>query len=176
MKVLLIATQHTMAVHGPSRAKAPLTKLSSVLGNSVHYSDSPALFHLILCRFLVLPALSLNDGVLHCDIVKGSFDTTGFYTFIECLLDTMQPLPAPNSVIVMDNCWIHKHLAIVELIESRYFHYFNFWMIINHHVGVCAVSICHLILLITTVFYSPPHLPMECSCCIHKKCHFERFW
>jgi hypothetical protein len=32
----------------------------------------------------------------------------------------MQPFPAPNSVIVMDNCRIHKHPSIVELIESRY--------------------------------------------------------
>lgn len=31
----------------------------------------------------------------------------------------MQPFPAPNSVIVMDNCPIHKHPDIRELIESR---------------------------------------------------------
>jgi hypothetical protein len=46
-----------------------------------------------------------------------------FYTFIDRLLDQMQPFPAPNSVIVMDNCRIHKHPAIVELIESRYVFY-----------------------------------------------------
>lgn len=32
----------------------------------------------------------------------------------------MQPYPAPNSVIVMDNCRIHKDPEIIELIESRY--------------------------------------------------------
>ncbi len=32
----------------------------------------------------------------------------------------MQPFPAPNSVIVMDNCRIHKHPDIVDLIHSRY--------------------------------------------------------
>ena len=64
--------------------------------------------------------LSLNDGIIHCDIVEGSFDTELFYTFINRLLDQMQPFPAPNSVIIMDNCRIHKHPAIVELIESRY--------------------------------------------------------
>lgn len=70
-------------------------------------------------RYSVLPALSLNDGILHCDIVEGSFDSQLFYQFIQRLLDQMQPYPAPNSVIVMDNCRIHKHPAIIELIEER---------------------------------------------------------
>jgi hypothetical protein len=70
-------------------------------------------------RFSVLPALSLNDGILHCDIVEGSFDSQLFYQFIERLLDQMQPYPAANSVIVMDNCRIHKHTDILELIEQR---------------------------------------------------------
>lgn len=70
-------------------------------------------------RFSVLPALSLNDGILHCDIVEGSFDSQLFYEFIERVLDQMQPYPAVNSVIVMDNCRIHKHPAILDLIEQR---------------------------------------------------------
>jgi len=69
--------------------------------------------------FSVLPALSLNDGIIHCDIVEGSFDTQLFYVFINRLLDQMQPYPGPNSVIIMDNCRIHKHPDIIELIESR---------------------------------------------------------
>lgn len=32
----------------------------------------------------------------------------------------MQPYPAPNSVIVMDNCRIHKSPRIREMIESRF--------------------------------------------------------
>jgi hypothetical protein len=63
--------------------------------------------------------LSLEDGVLHCDIVEGAFDADLFRTFIERLLDNMQPHPAPNSVIVMDNCRIHKNPLVLELIESR---------------------------------------------------------
>ena len=70
-------------------------------------------------RYSVLPALSLEEGVLHCAIVEGAFDTASFYTFIEHTLDHMQPFPAPNSVIVMDNCCIHKHPDIQNLIESR---------------------------------------------------------
>jgi transposase len=32
----------------------------------------------------------------------------------------MQPYPAPNSVIVMDNCRIHKSPRIREMIETRF--------------------------------------------------------
>lgn len=76
------------------------------------------MFLLYVLRFSVLPTLSLNDGILHCDIVEGSFDSQLFYQFVGRLLDQMQPYPAPNSVIVMDNCRIHKHPAILELIHE----------------------------------------------------------
>jgi hypothetical protein len=52
-------------------------------------------------------------------MVEGSFCAETFYTFISGLLDKMQPYPHPNSVIVMDNCKIHKNPVIRELIESR---------------------------------------------------------
>jgi transposase len=70
-------------------------------------------------RYSVLPALSLREGIIHCEIVEGSFCTETFLQFIEGLLDNMQAYPAPNSVIVMDNCRIHKHPEILELIDSR---------------------------------------------------------
>ncbi|KIN97848.1 hypothetical protein M404DRAFT_159410, partial [Pisolithus tinctorius Marx 270] len=68
----------------------------------------------------VLPALSLRDGIMHCEVVEGSFCMETFTLFIKWLLNKMQPFPALNSVIVMDNCSIHKHPDIVALIESRY--------------------------------------------------------
>jgi hypothetical protein len=74
---------------------------------------------LCILRFSVLPALSLNEGILHVDVVEGSFDTELFYQFIERVLDQMEPYPASNSVIVMDNCRIHKHPSIIELIHER---------------------------------------------------------
>lgn len=55
-------------------------------------------------RFSVLAALSLTDGILDCDVVEGSFDTRLFYQFIERVLNRMQPYPAPNSVIITENC------------------------------------------------------------------------
>ena len=65
-------------------------------------------------------ALSLEDGILHCEIVEGSFRADTFALFIQNLLEHMQLFPAPNSVIVMDNCHIHKNPFIQELIAARY--------------------------------------------------------
>ncbi|KAJ3886918.1 hypothetical protein C8J55DRAFT_378906, partial [Lentinula edodes] len=43
-----------------------------------------------------------------------------FYDFISALLTCMQPFPAPNSVIVMDNARIHKNPCVLDLIASWY--------------------------------------------------------
>jgi hypothetical protein len=121
MKVLLIGVRRTMDVLGRYEAKWLLEKHSSVEENGECILD------LCLCpsdfpitSYSVLPALSLEEGILHCDIIEGSFDGGLFYNFISHLLDQMQPYPAPNSVIVMDNCRIHKNSQITDLIESRY--------------------------------------------------------
>jgi hypothetical protein len=71
------------------------------------------------CSFSVLPALSLDSGILHCEIVEGSFCTKTFNHFIEGLLNNMHPYPSSNSVIVMDNCHIHKHPDTQAMIEAR---------------------------------------------------------
>jgi len=67
----------------------------------------------------VLPAVSLQEGVLCESIVEGSFSTKTFKTFIERLLKNMQPYPAPNSVVVMEDCTLHRHQDIIDLIHSR---------------------------------------------------------
>ena len=56
--------------------------------------------------------------MLSVKIVEGSFNTELFTEFIEGLLDRMHPFPAKNSVIVMDNCRIHKSLAVIQMIED----------------------------------------------------------
>ncbi|KIK22841.1 hypothetical protein PISMIDRAFT_101702, partial [Pisolithus microcarpus 441] len=59
------------------------------------------------------------DSIIHCEVVEGSFCTKMFIQFINGLLKNMQPYPAPNLVIVMDNCKIHKHPDIQNMIEAR---------------------------------------------------------
>jgi hypothetical protein len=68
--------------------------------------------------YSVLPALSL-DGILDVSIIAGSFNNLSFAEFIDGLLNQMNPFPGPNSVIVMDNCRIHKSDAVLEMITER---------------------------------------------------------
>ena len=69
-------------------------------------------------RFSVLPAISL-DSMIDCMIVKGAFNTKLFTTFIKGLLDKMNPFPSPQSVLIMNNCSIHKAPEIHKIIEYR---------------------------------------------------------
>ncbi|KZO94271.1 hypothetical protein CALVIDRAFT_463856, partial [Calocera viscosa TUFC12733] len=64
----------------------------------------------------VLPALSL-DGVIALKIVEGSFDTMSFMEFVELTLLNMNQYPGNNSVLIMDNCRIHKSELIREMVE-----------------------------------------------------------
>ena len=86
----------------------------------VHPFSFPVECHLILVlRYSVLPALWL-DGVIWLKIVEGSFTTDLFTNFIKGLLMQMNDFPQHKSVIVMDNCHIHKGEHIMSLIETRY--------------------------------------------------------
>jgi hypothetical protein len=58
--------------------------------------------------------------MLCVDIIEGSFDQVLFERFIDGLLDHMNPFPAKNSVIVMDNCRIHHSDRILQMITERY--------------------------------------------------------
>lgn len=52
-------------------------------------------------------------------MVEGSYNNSRFRRFIDGLLDQMNPWPEPNSVIVMDNCRIHKNEKVLDMIEAR---------------------------------------------------------
>jgi hypothetical protein len=56
------------------------------------------------------------DSIIYLKVLGGSFTALTFMKFIEELLDQMNPYPGPNSVIIMDNCAIHKVLDILEMI------------------------------------------------------------
>ncbi|KAF9644062.1 hypothetical protein BDM02DRAFT_1230114, partial [Thelephora ganbajun] len=68
--------------------------------------------------YSVLPTISLS-GILDVKIIEGSFDSDSFARFINGLLYHMNPFLGPNSVIVMDNCCIHKSDLVCEIIETR---------------------------------------------------------
>ncbi|KIK24465.1 hypothetical protein PISMIDRAFT_46654, partial [Pisolithus microcarpus 441] len=64
----------------------------------------------------ILPAISL-DGVLHLDVQAESWKGATFYRFMDALLDSMNPFPQLNSVVVMDNASIHHSPELRELVE-----------------------------------------------------------
>ncbi|KAF8186614.1 hypothetical protein K438DRAFT_1513718, partial [Mycena galopus ATCC 62051] len=96
MRVLLIDGPHTEVMPGLSVVIVPSERLF---------------------LYSILPALSL-DGIIAVDIVEGSLNTIRFARFIDGLLDQMSPFPLPNSVIIMDNCHIHKCPEVLDMITD----------------------------------------------------------
>lgn len=66
----------------------------------------------------MLAAMSV-EGMVHLDIIPGAANGALFNIFIESLLEVMNPWPAKNSVLIMDNASIHKTAGIRELVEAR---------------------------------------------------------
>ena len=62
------------------------------------------------------------DGILHLAIQDCPYTAIQFNSFIEALLNNMNPFPQPNSVIVMDNASIHKSPELRQMIEERFVH------------------------------------------------------
>ena len=151
MKVLLIVVQHTKVVHGLYAGWRPQEKPFSVDGKGkciwiIHSAYAEVIF---LFQILCPPCTVPRTRCPPLWYIEGAFDTATFYKFIERMLDQMQPFPAPNSVIVMDNCRIHKHLDILHLIESRYVQLFSEYSSTEFLAGVCAANSYRPTLLIT---------------------------
>jgi hypothetical protein len=71
-----------------------------------------------LNRYSMLPALS-TDGVLYLTAQKDAYRSSDFVCFVSGLLNAMDPYPAKNSIIVMDNASIHKAECLRPMIEQR---------------------------------------------------------
>ena len=69
-------------------------------------------------RYSILPAISLN-GVLHLDILSCSWTAEEFRSFVDVLLDKMNPYPQKNSVLVLDNASAHHFEDLREMVEGR---------------------------------------------------------
>ncbi|KIJ49303.1 hypothetical protein M422DRAFT_147223, partial [Sphaerobolus stellatus SS14] len=69
-------------------------------------------------RYSLLPALT-QDGIIYSDIKLGAYDGPSFITFLEGLLEHMNPYPAPWSVLILDNCAIHHVKGVREQCEQH---------------------------------------------------------
>jgi hypothetical protein len=103
-KAQLIAEQYIMDEPGQSKEHKHNIRHSLCMESSQLKIFILSLDYSQSFNFSVLPAISLDSGILHCEIVKGSFHSDSFAQFIHNLLENMQPFPGPNSVIVMDDC------------------------------------------------------------------------
>ena len=70
-------------------------------------------FIYLFIRYSLLPALS-QDGIIYSDIKLGSYDGKSFLEYMEGLLEVMNPYPAPRSVLVLDNCGIHRVTVVLS--------------------------------------------------------------
>ena len=69
-------------------------------------------------RYSILPVLSL-DGILHIKVFDHAINGINFLSFVEGLLEHMQPWPLPNSVLFMDNATIHWVDGVQEMVEAH---------------------------------------------------------
>ena len=127
MRVPAIARHHIEDGHGPYEDNELFARhFSFVDAGKDDYLLSIVTLQFRV-RYSILPAISL-DGIISVDIIEGSFTTAKFARFIDGLLDQMNPFPGPNSVIIMDNCRIHKSDVILDMITERSGLFRNYWL------------------------------------------------
>ncbi|KAJ7351609.1 hypothetical protein DFH08DRAFT_653313, partial [Mycena albidolilacea] len=57
------------------------------------------------------------DGIIYSHIKTGGYNGDQFLLWLEGLLQVMNPYPAKNSDLVLDNCRIHKVEGVEEMCE-----------------------------------------------------------
>ncbi|KAH7917678.1 hypothetical protein BV22DRAFT_990679, partial [Leucogyrophana mollusca] len=67
-------------------------------------------------RYSILPALSL-DGYIALRVVEGAVNSIEFYDVNDVLLK-MNRYPNARSVLIMDNCSIHKSDTLRQAVEA----------------------------------------------------------
>ena len=67
----------------------------------------------------MLPAMTMN-GVIYSHIKKGAYNGNEFVEWLAGLLEIVNPYPAPNSVLILDNCQIHHVEGVAESCAERY--------------------------------------------------------
>ena len=91
-------------------------------GNTVRLGTTPLVSGYILLwlhRYSLLPALTVN-GIIYSHIKEGAYNGDQFTAWLEGLLEVMNPYPAPNSVLILDNCRIHHVEGVEELCAQQW--------------------------------------------------------
>ncbi|KIK79823.1 hypothetical protein PAXRUDRAFT_160246 [Paxillus rubicundulus Ve08.2h10] len=93
----------TWAQHYGRAASGSCATLSDVFVRGDHYS---------------LVAMITIDGYLAAEVVEGSYDGDSFYAYIADKLSNMNPFPAEQSILVLDNCCIHHNEDLTDLVRT----------------------------------------------------------
>ncbi|KIK29407.1 hypothetical protein PISMIDRAFT_88936 [Pisolithus microcarpus 441] len=90
-------------------------------------------------RYSLCAALT-TEGYIASHVIEGTYDTQQFYDFIaEEVLPQMNPFPAEHSVLILDNCRIHRNDALVELVENAGMCRFSFVCTNQYECNICRV-------------------------------------
>ena len=95
----------------PPRIFCMGNKVSMSMCHFISYKSNPG-------RYSILPALSL-DGILHVEVFDHPINGDNFLSFVEGLVERMQPWPLPNSILIMDNAAIHCVDGVREMVEAH---------------------------------------------------------
>ena len=75
--------------------------------------------HLVRGKRISSVAAMSSQGVMTYDIFSGTMNGDRFLDFVRgMLIPCMQPFPAPNSIVIMDNCAIHHVQPVQQEFES----------------------------------------------------------
>lgn len=97
-----------------------------VLGNELVSFVEPGVYsitdnvrlYIYITRYSLLPAITTN-GFIYSHIKVGSYNGDEFLEWLRGLLVVMNPYPAPQSVLVLDNCRIHHVPGVREMCDAR---------------------------------------------------------
>jgi transposase len=96
----------------------------------------------------------------------GGYNGEQFVEWLEGLLEVMNPYPAPQSVLILDNCRIHHVEQVQEMCDAKYVTYF-----LRHSDDL--ICIFRRIKLLYLPPYSPDFNPIE-ECFSWIKHHIRR--
>jgi hypothetical protein len=70
-------------------------------------------------RYSVLGPFVLDEGFLDLSVVVGGYDCDMFLNALhQVVLPHMNAFPGPRSVLLMDNCIIHRQRAVLEAVHA----------------------------------------------------------
>jgi transposase len=96
----------------------------------------------------------------------GGYNGEQFVDWLEGLLEVMNPYPAPQSVLILDNCRIHHVEEVEQMCTAKSVPY-------SYHISITDGFICRRIKFLYLPPYSPDFNPIE-ECFSWIKYHIRR--